>query len=391
MPQLDRRQVLKLFGAIAAAGVTGSAAACTSGPNGEEMEQPSGLSINVGLIAPALGPYSRIGAEITRGFRLYLDDHDGLLGRHQVKVKTAEEGTNADSAVAAAKSLLDGGDVTALVGLANPASLAAVAAVANQAKVPLVSSGASPRALTSPLFVWRAGYVEGEAGQALAPYAIGTRRRAYIMQEDTAASRVEADQFAAAYEDLGGRIVGSADGKVNYAARLRQAEGLGVDVIFAAYTGANAQEFLVAYQASGVRTKLVGPGSLTETADVTKLNPLPKNVYTAMYYAPDLDNEDNRRFVASYQKQHNTQASTYAMAAYDCAAVIDKGLRIMEGPPSPTGLNQAFSLLGQIDSPRGTWTFNYNRSPQQKWYLRKLRLDGQLAANLLDTDLAVLS
>jgi branched-chain amino acid transport system substrate-binding protein len=54
-------------------------------------------------------------------------------------------------------------------------------------------------------------------------------------------------------------------------------------------------------------------------------------------------------------------------------------------------LNRAFSLLGQIESPRGTWAFNHNRSPQQKWYLRKLRLDGQLPANLLDADLAVLS
>ena len=70
------------------------------------------------------------------------------------------------------------------------------------------------------------------------------------------------------------------------------------------------------------------------------------------------------------------------MAAYDSAAVLDKALRPVAGDRPPPQLNQAFSQLGQIDSPRGTWTFNVNRTPQQKWYLRRLRLDGQVPANL---------
>ena len=54
-------------------------------------------------------------------------------------------------------------------------------------------------------------------------------------------------------------------------------------------------------------------------------------------------------------------------------------------------VNDALGVLGQIDTPRGTWTFNTARSPQQTWYLRELRLDGAVAANLLDSDLVVLS
>jgi branched-chain amino acid transport system substrate-binding protein len=109
-----------------------------------------------------------------------------------------------------------------------------------------------------------------------------------------------------------------------------------------------------------------------------------------MYYAADLDNEANRRFVSGFHKAHGVQPSGYAMSAYDSASVLDKALHLVEGSPNAAALNQAFSLLGQIDSPRGTWTFNINRSPQQKWYLRKLHLDGMVPANLLDTDLTVL-
>ena len=44
-----------------------------------------------------------------------------------------------------------------------------------------------------------------------------------------------------------------------------------------------------------------------------------------MYYAPDLDNEVNRRFVSSYHKKHGVQPSAYAMAAYDSAAGAGQG------------------------------------------------------------------
>ncbi len=160
--------------------------------------------------------------------------------------------------------------------------------------------------------------------------------------------------------------------------------------IFASYSGEAAATVIDAYRESGLGAKLLGTGSLTETIDLARIGPLPQRVYTSMYYAADLDNEANRRFVTEYHKAHGVQPSGYAMAAYDSAAVLDKALGLTTGMPTGPTLNQAFSLLGQIDSPRGTWTFNINRSPQQKWYLRKLNYDGMVPANLLDADLTVL-
>ncbi len=385
---LGRRQVLKIFGAMAAVGATGAAAACTSEPQGTAMEQPSGKTIKIGLISPALGPYSKIGDDIQKGFKLYLQDHNNLLGRHRVDLRSAEEGASPASAIAAAKDLLEQG-VLALAGVANPASLGAIAPAIQTAKVPLVSANASPGALTSGFFIWRASHVEGEAGRALAPYARAGGETAFVLREDTPTAREEAAGFGKAFVDLKGSIIGESIGRGSFANRLQAARF--ADVIFASYMGADAVALLDAYRVSGLDAKLLGPGSLTETADLTKLTALPDNVFTSMYYAADLDNEENRRFVSSFHKVHGIQPSGYAMAAHDCASVLDKALHLVEGDPSPAALNQAFSLLGQIDSPRGTWTFNINRTPQQKWYLRKLRYDGQVAANLLDADLAVLS
>jgi branched-chain amino acid transport system substrate-binding protein len=387
---LDRRQVLRLFGAVAAVGATSGAAACSGPVLGTQMERPSGRTITIGLISPALGPFAGIGNDIQRGFKLYLEDRDNLLGRHRVDLRVAEEGAGPESASAAVADLLSQ-NVLALAGVANPASLAAVAAAVQDAKVPLVSAHAAPSTLTSQLFIWRVSSVEGEAGMALAPHIRGSGTTAYMLYEDTANGRAEAEAFRRAFTDLGGRIVGESSSDGQFGARLQDARDEGASAIFAAHSGQTAAALLEAYRNSGLPIRLMGPLSLTETVDLLALPALPANVYTSSFYAADLDNEENRRFVSSYHKVHGIQPSGFAMAAHDSASVLDKALRLVEGDPTPAALNQAFSLLGQIDSPRGTWTFNQNRTPQQKWYLRRLRLDGKVPANMLDTDLSVLS
>jgi branched-chain amino acid transport system substrate-binding protein len=232
--------------------------------------------------------------------------------------------------------------------------------------------------------------VEGEAGTALAPHLRAEGESAYILTEDSANGRAEAEAFRRAFTDLGGDVVGEGIGGP-YGTRLQQARSVGAQGIFAACSGQDATDLLEAYRVANMSAKLMGPMSLTETVDLPKLSALPPDVFTASFYAPDLDNEQNRRFVSSYHKAHGRQPSGFAMAGYDSASVLDKALRLISGDPTPSALNQAFSLLGQIESPRGTWTFNQNRTPQQKWYLRRLRYDGAVPGNMLETDLSVLS
>lgn len=391
MSQLDRRQLLRIFGGLAAAGVAGTAAGCTSEPEGNAMEQPSGRTIVIGFIAPAVGAYGAIGDEITKGMKLYLSESNHLVGTHRADVRVAEEGANADSAAAAVQSLLKQG-VIAIGGVANPAALGVVADAVDKARVPLISATPSPTTFAkSQAYTWRAAYVQGEAGRAMAPYAFTEGRRVYVMHEDVAASREEATAFASAFRDLGGDVVATTTGKGSFGQRLQAARNLGANSVFAAFTGNDALELLTTYRGSGVDIKLLGPATLTETVDLTKIGTLPQQVYTAGFYAADLENEDNRRFVSSYHKEYGVVPTSFAMAGYDTMAVLDKMLRLVDGDLDSVNVNRAASKLGRIDSPRGAWSFNVNRTPQQKWYLRKLRLDGQVPANLLDTDLGVYS
>jgi branched-chain amino acid transport system substrate-binding protein len=389
-----------MFGAIAAAGATGALAAACGDDTSASPVRRSGLTIRIGLVVPSSGPYARIGGDIERGFRLFLDNNDNLLGPHEVELRVVDEGETAESALAAVTDLLNQ-RVVAIAGIANPEALPQVALAVQNQQVPLVCANAAPSTLTNAFFVWRVGAVLGDAGRALAGYAETQGPRAYLLWSGTSTGVEEMDTFRVAFADRGGTVLNDPNveseadfrtaGLENLAQRLAEAEDLNATTIFAAFSGEEAQAVLEAYRSSGLTIPLLGTGSLTETLDLGTLGPeLPQNVFTSMYYAADLDNDANRLFVTEYHRAHGFQPTGYAMAAYDGAAVLGRALALVPGEPAGGQVNTAFSSLGQIDSPRGTWTFNINRSPQQKWYLRRLGYDGMVPSNLLDIDLAVL-
>ncbi len=393
---LDRRQLLRMFGLAAAAGATGGlAAACGQDEPTTAGRTPSGLTIPVGLVVPNYGPYARIGQEIRAGFYLYLQGTNDFFGNHKVEVREADEGETPEAALAAVTELLGQG-VVAIAGIADPDALASVANAVQEKQVPLVSANAAPPELRNALFVWRTSCAQGDAGKALAPYAYGIGKTAYLMFEDTTTGREEAGWFANVYEDLSGTVINRQPGfnaPSSIEGQLNDARNRNASVIFACYSGPQASELLKAVHSKrgeGLVAPVLGTGGLTETINLVDVGPLENiNVHTSMFYATDLANNANRSFVTAYHRRVNAVPSAYATAAYDAAAVLDRALTLVPTDPTGARINQAFSGLGQIESPRGTWTFNINRSPQQRWYLRQLTLDGQVPANLLETDLTV--
>jgi branched-chain amino acid transport system substrate-binding protein len=380
-----------MFGAAAVLGASGAAAAaCATEPTDPTAVKPNGLTVKIGLVTPALGPYAKIGDDIEKGFQLYLNDRGGLLGGSKVDLQPAEEGPTPESAAAAVKGLLDDG-VLAIAGIANPAALPVLAPMMLDAKVPLVCANTCPSTLTNPDYLWRASSMEGEAGRSLAAYARAEGETAYLFYEDTRSAREEVAAFRAGFTDLGGQIIGDVAGHVSFASRLATAKAAKPGVVYGGHTGADAGALLDAFRTSGIQAKLIGPGTLTETADFTKVAALPDRVYTSMFYASDLDNDANKQFVASYHRAQQVAPSSFAAAAYDCASILDRALSRQNGPVASDVLNKTFASLGQMDTPRGEWVFNGNRSPQQRWYLRQLRADGAVPANLVDTDLTVLT
>ncbi|MGN9812353.1 ABC transporter substrate-binding protein [Micromonospora sp. BQ11] len=403
MSQINRRRALQL---LAALGTTGLVAACGSDEDPEGASTGDGRPIKIGLVAPTSGAYKAIGDEITNGFQLFLELNDRNLGGHPVELLTADEGASGATGKAAVESLLKQG-VLALTGVANPAVMLGIRDTVEQARVPLVGSNASPTSLQSVVYIWRTSYVLDEAGRALGRHLrdrLAPSDKVAIIMPNTPAGQDVLRGFRRDFGETDRRIKGPvvwtaplanpADpGKTEFVADIRRAIKGKPAALFCFYDGPAATEFIRQLRGEGYKGKVYAPGFLTEGSVLESFAKNPETalgIQTALNYSADLGNTANRVFASAYRKKHNTTPTTYAMASYDAAQVLDQAIRLAGQNPNSQQVNLALGKIGQIDSPRGTWQFNQPRTPQQKWYLREVQLDGQVLSNVLINELATL-
>ncbi|MFC8845643.1 MULTISPECIES: ABC transporter substrate-binding protein [unclassified Micromonospora] len=400
MSQMNRRRALQL---LAALGTTGLTAACaTDGDKGPAT--PAGKPIKIGLIAPQTGGFKAIGDEIVNGFQLYLTLNGQQLGGHPVTVVTADEGETAKTGKAAVDSLLKQG-VLALTGVVNSAVMVGIRDTVEKARVPLIGSNASPKSLQSVVYIWRTSYVLDEPGRAIGPYMaqrLPTGSRVAIIAPDNLGSRDVIQGLQAQFSTAGTNDPRIADpviwtdtnstpGTTAYAADIRTALARQPNAIFCHFAGPAAVQFIKQLYREGWTGPIYAPGFLTEGTVLDEVQEVEsRNIVTALNYSADLNNTANRTFASAYRKTHGGSPTTYAMASYDAAQVLDKAIRLAGGDPTSQQVNLALGKIGQIDSPRGAWQFNQPRTPQQKWYLRKVQRDGQVLSNVLINELATL-
>jgi branched-chain amino acid transport system substrate-binding protein len=218
----------------------------------------------------------------------------------------------------------------------------------------------------------------------------------FVLAGDGAGARDDANGFVAALKAAGGMVVGdpafAAPGSREFTNQLTALRAPTVGALYCMYGGAAAVEVVKQLKAAGLpRTlQIYGPGPLTEGTQLGLEGDAADGIFTAMNYASDLNTAENRKFVAGYQKAYNAAPSAFAVASYDAAAVLDQALAIADSDTSALTMNGSIGKLGQLESPRGQWQFNQSRSPLQKWFLRQVKADGPVLANVLTAELTTL-
>jgi len=394
--QMDRRQALRLFAGLGAAAAVPSLAACGGSSLGGGDAKPVG-SVKIGLLAPQTGIYKVVGLDMIRGFELYLKLNGNKLGGREVELFKADEGDTADSGKTGAEKLIKQDKVLALTGVVSSATIGAIKELVETSQIPLVGSNASPTTLQGVKYIWRTSYVNDEPGKALGKYlADNIDGKVFCLAANYQAGIDEIEGLKATFLPAGGVMANEPlytpfPTLKNFGPHLNQIKSSDAKAVFCFYGGGMAVQFVKEYKQFQVGLPLYAPGFLTEGAVLKGQGDAATGIFTSMNYAADLDNAANRKFASEYQKQHEGEVpTTYAMASYDAAAVLDKAVLLAGEDLTPQTLNAALGRVGQIDSPRGTWQFNQNRTPQQKWYLREVKMDGAVLANTLVSELTTL-
>ncbi|HEY2792593.1 MAG TPA: ABC transporter substrate-binding protein [Micromonosporaceae bacterium] len=399
-PVLDRRRALKVFAGVGAAGaLSGALSACTS-PSGTTR---STSTLRIGLVLPQSGPLQEVGFQMHNGFYLYLSLNGNQIAGMDTHVTVIDEGATADSGVRAVKAALKSDAYDVLVGVANSQVMTEIPDDVTSARTPLIGSNGSPADLRASPYLWRTSFVAGEASKALANYLL--QIPAHLVQRDELSRPTSVTVYNDGTPDavsestnfvstLAGAVpvhqIQASAGAPVAPAVFNQIRSFGSDLVYAATSVTNGQAFIDAYRKAGISAALCGPGALTERGSQSGGS---TGVFTAMNYAPDLNNAANATFASAYYSYSQTNdkiPTAYAMTTYDAAAVLAVTISSLSGSIDSQSINNGLTRTQSIDSPRGRWQFNQGRTPLQQWYLRQVRADGPALDNRVLADLEAL-
>ncbi|WP_207926420.1 ABC transporter substrate-binding protein [Actinocrispum wychmicini] len=370
-------------------------AACSNGSGGGPG------TVKIGLLVSLSGVYKVLGEELRDGFQLYLDTHGGKLGGRQVELVVADEGAGGDAAVPLAEKLIKQDRVQVLTGIVSSATYQVLTPKVQEAKVTMIGANGRP-AVDSVQGVWATSFITQQFGSSIAKYIKDqVDGPVWAMAADYAAGQALMKGFTDAFSQVGGQLANPdhkptmtpAKDMKNFLPYLAGIKASGAKAVYCFYAGDQAVDFVKQYhQSDAADLPLYSAAALTEGTLLTAEGDAATGIRTNAYYASNLDNEANRRFVAEWDKKHpGVTPDSYLVQSYDVAKVLDLGLAAAGNDLSYEAINRALGSLGKIDSPRGEWQFSEKtHTPVQKWYMREVRKDGRALSNVVIQDLATI-
>jgi branched-chain amino acid transport system substrate-binding protein len=327
----------------------------------------SGQEVKVGIVLPYTGVNAEFAQQMDRGVELYLKMNADKVKPYKITlIKRDSKNPGGADAKIAVQELLTQDKVDALGGfLYSPNAIASAPLVTAGKKLAVVMNAGtafitnlSPYYVRTGFSMWHAGYAMGQAAAKILH-----AKTAVVVYTDFPPGKDSLDAFKKGFEDNGGKVIdaipaGGAATVPDFTPFLQRAKDQKPDVLFVFVPGGDHTPAVVkAYNALGMRAagiKLIGPGDITQDNKLQAMGDAAVGIITIHHYNADLDNPENKRFVAAWKKDFGEDSTPdfSSVGGYDGMAAIIHAVHATKGKMN--GDAAVKSLLGwKFDSPRG--------------------------------------
>jgi branched-chain amino acid transport system substrate-binding protein len=166
-------------------------------------------------------------------------------------------------------------------------------------------------------------------------------------------------------------------GQLDYAVELSQLRAAKPDAVFFFLPGGMGVNFLKQYHQAGLSKEfpLFGTGWSFDQDTLAAVGEPTLGALNAAHWNLDLDNPQNKRFVADFEKEYGRLPNEYASQGYDAAMLIDAAVRDVKGNIEDKAAFGRALQAANFKSVRGAFRFNTNHFPVQNYYLRQVVKD----------------
>ena len=340
--------------------------------------------LKIGFVATLSGPPAVLGGQMRNGFLLGVKQLGGKLGGREVEVLVQDDELKPDVAVSKVKAFVERDKVEFVVGPIFSNILQAIMKPATDGGAILISPNAGTsnfagKDCNANFFV--TSYQNDQNHEVLGKYAQDKgMKKVFIMAPNYQAGK---DALAGFKRYFKGEVLDEVYVPLNqldYSAELSKIAAAAPEAIFVFLPGGMGVNFVKQFRQAGLADKItflsaftVDEGTLPAQQDAAL------GFFGGSNWAPNLDNPQNKAFVAAFEKEYGAVPGSYAFQAYDAAMLIDSALKATGGKTDNKDALRAALKKADFQSLRGAFKFNTNHYPIQDFYLVKVakRADGK--------------
>lgn len=360
---------------------------------GDSNVQQDNSSIKIGGMGPLTGSAAIYGTSIENGAKLAFEEinsNGGVLGK-KLEYISLDEKADPIEAVNAYNKLIDSG-VSAIIGSVTSKSTLAVAEIASQDGIPMITPTATQIDITKEgSSVFRTCFTDPYQGSVLAKFSkdkLNAKTAAILVNTSSDYSDGITKAFIAQANKEGITIVakeGYSENDKDFKAQLTKIKGENPDVLM--IPEYYEQSALIATQARevGIKSTFIGPDGwdgIIKALDPSAYTTVDNSYFTNHYSSED-QNERLQAFLTKYRDTYKEEPTAFSALAYDTVYVLKSAIESANSVDK-SELVEAIKKT-DLDGITGHLTFDKNNNPVKAVTLIKVKDGKYIFDSLVET------
>ncbi len=331
--------------------------------------------IKIGVAAPISGENAAGGKYLTTSVSLFGESKNYEVTNKATgktyKFEYVMEDTEGKPDITANvyRRLIEEDKVMAIIGPDNSAPMLAAAPIAQDAKIPAISTFATNEKVTQVGdYIFRACFIDPFQGKVAAYYAyndLGARKAALLFNNGDDFPNGLSKAFIENFEALGGEIVCNQQYTgteiKDYSAQLNEIKASDADVLFVPNSYAQLPLQAIQIKQMGIDIPIVGGDGWDVQDVVTIAGDALVGIEYVCAFSYESQEPAAQEFSKMYFEATGEQANSNVALAWEAAALMHMAIE-NAAEVSPQGIRDAMAQLQNVDLPSGKFSFDENRN-----------------------------
>jgi branched-chain amino acid transport system substrate-binding protein len=354
--------------------------------------------VKIGIMAPYVGVYTKLGRDLDNGFRFGLEEIGYQAGGRKIEIVTEDTEAKPELGPTKARKLIENEKVDLIAGIIHSGVALSIRDIVVNNKVPLVITNAGEPSLTGKLkspYVFRVSFSNGQADMVGGWYAYNKLgyKRVILIAPDFSAGYQKADGFKKYFTASGGQIVDEIYaplGTTDFGPYLTKvaAKAKSIDAVWMFFAGSGCIRLITQYQEYGLKgsVPLFVIGDTVDEVVLPSMKDAALGIKNYLHYSDMLNTPENQKFVKAYYAKYKDYPSIYAEQAYVGAKAIAMALNEIKGNIENKDAFLAAMRKVKFNAPRGPFSFDADQNAIIPVFIREVKkVDGRYANVVLET------